>query len=147
MTYEVKLSDFITPEECIRKCGTGIGGHVQKAVDAAVIRYTFPYVPFGEGILAGSANTATRLGSGEVTYDTPYAHYQHEGEIWGPNYPIRESGEIVGWFSPPEKYPTGRPLQYDKSINPLAGPHWFERAMGDHSDDVLKEAQDAAEHR
>lgn len=143
--YDGKLEDFITPEKFIAKFGVGEGGHVQKAVDAAVIRECFPYVPFDEGILAGSANTATEIGSGEVVYDTPYARYLYYGEVYGPSFPIVENGEIVGWKSPSQKYPTGRELQYDTSKNELAGSHWFDRAMADHKDDILKEAQHAAD--
>lgn len=141
------LRNFTTAEQLIEICGTGIGGHVQKVVDAAVIRECFPYVPFDEGVLAGSANTATEIGSGEVVYDTPYARYQYYGEVYGPNIPIIENGEIVGWWSPPEKSPTGRKLQYNTDMNPLAGSHWFDRAMADHIEDVLKEAQDATKRR
>ena len=142
--YDGELKDFIRPKEFIKKCGVGKGGYVQKAVDAAVIRECFPYVPFDEGILAGSANTATEIGSGEVVYDTPYARYLWYGEVYGPNIPIVENGEIVGYRSPPEKYPTGRSLQYNTDHNPLAGSHWCERAMADHKKDVLEEAQHAA---
>ena len=80
-----------------------------------------------------------------MVYDTPYARYQFYGEIYGPNIPIVENGVIVGYRSPPEKHPTGRPLKYNTDKNPLAGSHWFDRAMADHSEDVLKEAQDAAD--
>ena len=142
--YTGELKDFIDAKEFIKKYGVGEGGHVQKAVDAAVIRECFPYVPFDEGILAGSANTATEIGSGEVVYDTPYARYLYYGEVYGPNIPIVENGEIVGWKSPKEKHSTGRTLQYNTDKNPLAGSHWFDRAMADHKDDILKEAQDAA---
>ena len=145
--YAAELKDFIDTKQFIKKYGVGGGGDVQKAVDAAVIRECFPYVPFDEGILAGSANTATEIGSGEVVYDTPYARYLYYGEVYGPNIPIVENGEIVGWRSPKEKYPTGRELNFENSREkngPLAGSHWFDRAMADHKDDVLKEAQDAA---
>ena len=139
-----ELKDFINTKQFVKKYGVGEGGRVQKAVDAAVIRECFPYLPFDEGILAGSANTATEIGSGEVVYDTPYARYLYYGEVYGPNIPIVENGVIVGYWSPPEKSPTGRQLQYNTDKNPLAGSHWFDRAMADHSDDVLKEAQNAA---
>lgn len=142
--YDGELKGFINPKEFIKRCGTGAGGCVQAAVDAAVIRESFPYVPFDEGVLAGSANTATEIGGGEVVYDTPYARYLWYGEVYGPNIPIVEGGEIVGYRSPPEKYPTGRSLQYSTARNLLAGSHWCERAMADHKDEVLKEAQDAA---
>lgn len=145
ITYEARLENFITPEEFIRRSGVGTGGHVQKAVDAAVIRECFPYLPFDEGVLAGSANTATKIGSGEVIYDTPYARYQYYGEVYGPNIPIVENGVVTGFFSPPEKYPTGEKLQYSQEVNPMAGSYWFDRSMADHADDVLKEAQNAAD--
>ena len=140
MHYVGKLEAFISPKEFIKRCGTGVGGHV----DAAVIRESFPYVPFDEGILAGSANTATKIGSGEVIYDQASARYLWYGEVYGPNIPIVENGEIVGWRSPPEKYPTGREIKYNTDRNHLAGSHWCERAMADHKDDVLEEAQNAA---
>lgn len=141
--FDGTLKDFITPEEFITLRGIGPNGHVQKVVDAAVIRECFPYVPFDEGILAGSANTATKIGSGVVVYDTPYARYLYYGEVYGPSFPVIENGEIVGWKSPPKKYPTGRKLQYDTSKNEQAGSFWFERAMADHKAEILKEAQDA----
>lgn len=144
ISYTANLKDFISADELIRKRGVGAGGYVQKVIDAAVIRECTPYVPFAEGILAGSANTATEIGSGEVVYATPYARYQYYGEVYGPNFPIVENGEIVGWRSPPEKYATGRKLEYNTEMNPQAGSHWFDRAMADHKDDILKEAQDAA---
>lgn len=146
-SYSARLENFITPDEFIRRSGVGIGGRVQKAVDAAVIRECGPYVPHDEGILEGSANTATQIGSGEVIYDTPYARYLYYGEVYGPNIPIVENGVVTGYFSPPnkQKHPTGEKLQYSKEINPLAGSHWFERAMADHGEDVLKEAQNAAD--
>lgn len=145
--YSASLKDFISPRELRQKLGVDPGGYVQKAVDAAVIRECFPYLPFDTGVLEGSVNTATEIGSGEVIYDTPYAHYQHYGEVWGPNFPIVENGEIVGYYSPPEKHPTGQQLQYNTELHSLAGSHWFDRAMADHKDDVLKEAQDAADRR
>lgn len=143
--YEARLEEFVSAEEFIDRHGVGIGGYVQKTIDAAVIRECFPYLPFDEGILAGSANTATKIGSGEVIYDTPYARYLYYGEVYGPNIPITENGTIVGYWSPPEKHGTGRQLQYSTEKHPMAGSHWFDRAMADHGEDVLKEAQDAAD--
>lgn len=143
--YTAQLKDFVGAEELRRRMGVDYGGHVQKAVDAAVIRECFPYLPFDEGVLAGSANTATKIGSGEVIYDTPYARYLYYGEVYGPNFPITENGEIVGFYSPPEKFATGEKLEYNTEKNPMAGFHWFDRAMADHKDDVLEEAQDAAD--
>ena len=143
--YTAHLKNFTSAKEIKRKLGVDPGGYVQKAVDAGVIRECSPYLPFDEGVLEGSANTATEIGSGEVIYDTPYARYQYYGEVYGPNFPITENGEIVGYYSPPEKFATGEKLEYNTEKHPMAGSHWFDRAMADHSDDVLKEAQDAAD--
>lgn len=148
MIYEAKLKDFVTAKELKKKLGVDIDGEVQKDVDAGVIRYCSEYVPFSEGVLAGSANTATQVGSGEVSYDTQYAHYLYYGEIYGPNIPIVENGKITGWRSPPEKYKTGRELHYQKTEHsPLAGSHWFDRAMADHAKDLLEDVQHAADRR
>lgn len=144
ISFDGKLEDFITPEELKEKLGINPGGHVQKVVDTAVIRECLPYLPFDEGVLAGSANTATKIGSGEVVYDTPYARYLYYGEVYGPNIPIIENGIITGYWSPPEKFPTGKKLEYSTEINPQAGSHWFDRAMEVHKDEILKEAQNAA---
>ena len=144
ISFDGKLEDFITPEELKEKLGINPGGHVQKVVDAAVIRECFPYLPFDEGVLAGSANTATEIGSGEVVYDTPYARYLYYDEVYGPNIPITENGIITGYWSPPEKFPTGEKLEYSTEKNPQAGSHWFDRAMEDHKDEILKEVQNAA---
>ena len=86
-----------------------------------------PYVPFLEGVLSqsGLAQVQPRL----VTYgndSVPYAHYMYEGEIYGPNIPIKEDGEIVGWFSPKDKpkQPTGRQMSFSTDYHPRATAHW-----------------------
>ena len=53
------------------------GGTVQRYIDSEVIRQCEPYVPFDEGTLTRSASLATRIGSGLVIYNTPYARYQY----------------------------------------------------------------------
>lgn len=128
--------------------GFGQGGRVQKALDKAVIDYCIPYCPMKTGTLAKSAYTATVLGSGRVVWPGPYAHYMYYGEVYGPNIPIYdedESGEPTGYFSPPgrTKTPTGRKLQYNTDLNPLAGSFWFERAKADHMDEWINEARKA----
>ena len=121
------------------------GGLVQQAIDKAVIDWDLQYVPWETGTLAKSPYSVTAIGTGEVVYPGPYAHYLYYGEVYGPNIPIfdDDSGEPTGWFSPPgrEKIPTGRELQYATDVNPLAGSYWFERMKADHLDDIVKEAK------
>lgn len=118
---------------------------IQCVIDSDVIKFMTPYIPYQSGFLATKALTIpTVIGTGEIRQLGPYAHYQYIGEIYGPNVPVKENGEIVGWWSPPSKAPTGRQLTYDTTKNPLAGSHWFERMKADRADKILADAQEAA---
>lgn len=137
LKYDARL-DLSALSDALEKRGLTPGGRVQKAVDEAVIRYCDPKVPFRTGTLKHSAITASAIGDGMIVYATPYARYLYYGEVYGPNIPIFEDGELAGFFSPPHKYPTGRPLTYNGA--PDRGAYWFERAMAEHKDDVIREA-------
>lgn len=124
------------------------GGKVQQVIDKCVIDYCLQYVPWDSGTLGKSAYGATQIGSGEVIYPGPYAHYLYYGEVYGPNIPVFEddSGIPTRFFSPPgkKKHPTGRALQYKTDVNPLAGSFWFERMKADRLQDIIQEAKNAA---
>lgn len=145
MIISVKVGIPFDEAAALKRLNLESGGLVQKVIDKAVIDYSLQYCPWETGVLAKSAYTATRIGSGRVVYLGPYAHYQYYGEVYGPNIPIfdDDSGEPTGFFSPPgkKKSPTGRELQYNTDLNPLAGPFWFERMKADHLDDIMKEAK------
>ena len=118
---------------------------IQRKVDSESLRYMIPYMPFNSGALIKKTIIATKIGSGEIVCPGPESHYLYMGEVYGPNIPIRENGQTVGFFSPPQKHPTGEKLVFDTSKNPLAGPFWFERMAADHKSDILKEAQEEAD--
>ena len=148
---EIHGNIYITPQvnDLLRKFNLESGGKVQQVIDNLVISYCEMYTPWDTGSLAASPRSASVIGSGEIIYPGPYAHYQYYGEVYGPNIPIFDdssSGEPTGFFSPPgqRKNPTGRELQYDTSTNPLAGPFWFERMKADHVDDLVEEARKVA---
>lgn len=91
------------------------------------------YVPFKSGNLYDSMEATSKY----VTWKVPYAHYQYEGEVYGPNIPIIRDGIITRWFSKGAKYPTGRKLgnyhvwkgwQFGYTT-PGTGDHWFDKAM------------------
>jgi len=113
----------------------------QKYLDMAVVRYCEPYVPFRTGTLARSPYQATNFGSGEVVYSTPYARYQYYGEIMSPSFPIEQAGVIVGYWSRAPKKLTGRPLNYNTEVHPLAGSHWFERMKADKLTELTEELE------
>ena len=147
MTFEAKVHMDLDTEHLLARLNLNSGGRVQQVIDKAVIDWDMDYCPFETGTLAKSPYAVTDIGSGEVIYPGPYAHYLYYGEVYGPNIPIFEddSGEPVGWWSPPgqPKHPTGRELQYSQDMNPLAGSFWFERMKADHLQDIIDEARAA----
>ena len=88
-----------------------------------------PYVPFREGILYNQVNITGGNGQGIIEHTAPYAHYLYEGIVYGPNIPISQGGEVVGFFSPvAPKHPTGRMMHYNTMHSPFASRHWDEAA-------------------
>ena len=100
-------------------------------------RYCEPYVPMNSGMLFSSAQITPEA----VTYPGPYAHYQWEGVVYGPNYPITENGILVGFFSKPDtpKVKTDRLLNYSKDLHPLATSKWDKAAMAVRKKDLAED--------
>lgn len=141
-----RLDAKISPDDLLVAYGLERGGRVQKVIDQKVIDYCRPYTPASpDRTLEFSAQMSTEIGSGEVIWNTPYAHYQYMGIVYGPNIPIIQDGVLMGYFSPPgrPKHPTDRELTYDKAQNPMAGSYWFERMKADRLNDILDEARRA----
>lgn len=104
-----------------------------------------PLVPFRQGALRSSIWYPDGLDGGEIEWNTPYAHYLYEGEIYGPNIPIKDGeGNLIGFFSPPKKEPTGRPLTYH---TPGTTDHWFEVAREQHRQEWAQLVDDTLHRR
>lgn len=145
---EIKFNDndfFKVLEE--KKKLFSVGGEVQKFVDSEVLKLMVPYTPMDTGMLMQSSITGTVIGSGKIRYNSPYARYQYYGIVYGPNIPIFENGTLTGFWSPPKKESTGRPLHYSTEKHPKAGKLWFERMKADHKDNILKGAMAIAAGR
>lgn len=99
---------------------------IQVFVDSSCIRYMAQYTPMRTGMLMKSATLGTKIGIGHIVYNSPYARYQYYGIIFGPNIPITENGQVVGFWSPPKKHSTGRQMSYSKARHPNATRLWFE---------------------
>ena len=149
-SISARLFDLPDERELAQKLGLEPGGRVQRYIDQTVIDFCQPYVPASpDRTLEFSAQVSTEIGSGTVGWNTPYAHYQYMGIVYGPNIPILmplvNSGDsvLLGFFSPPgrPKHPTDRELTYDKSQNPMAGPHWVERMKADRLDELIEGAK------
>lgn len=91
------------------------------------------YVPMKTGELRKSMIAYPQ----SVVWTSPYARYQYEGEVWGPNKPIIQGGVIVGWKEGEPRHPTGRELGIPHEwmgwqfgyTTPETGHHWFDKAM------------------
>lgn len=107
----------------------------QKLLNMQVVADCDPLIPLQQGALRNSVNYPQGIYGGEIEYNTPYAHYQYMGEVYGTNIPIRDAeGNITGWWSPPKKNPTGKKLQYHTAGT---GDHWFEKAKEQHKQDWI----------
>ncbi len=88
--------------------------NVGKFVASEWSRYFAKYVPMQSGTL----RTNISIEPFKVIYESPYAHYQWEGELY-----VADNGS--SWAKQGEiKHPTGIPLNYNKEQNPLATSHW-----------------------
>lgn len=95
----------------------------QRYVDSEVLRRCDPLTPRLNGHLIQSGVRATRLGSGMVQYNSPYARYQYYGKV------------MIG--KAPKKI-TNIPLTYTGAPN--RGAKWFERTKVKDKKDILKGA-------
>lgn len=137
--YDARL-DLDGLQDALEARGLKPGGKVQKFIDSEVIRLCDPKVPFATGVLKHSAITASVIGQGMVVYATPYARYLYYCQVYGPNIPRYEAGELAGFWSPPgkKKHPTGRKLTYNGA--PERGAFWFERMKTESGDDIIRGA-------
>lgn len=101
------------------------------AIHQLLERMCRPYVPMDTGLLADTTDVTPQ----NVTYTQIYSNYMYNGIVYGPNFPqFDDFGNIIGWKSPPKKYPTDRELQYSKEKNALATKEWDKAMMRDKSD-------------
>ena len=141
-----RLEAMLSPDDLLHEYGLEKGGRVQYTIDQTVIDFCTPYVPASPNrTLEFSAEASTELGSGMVIWNTPYAHYLYNGEVYGPNFQVMIKG-VMEWrsYAGRPKQPTGRELTYDRSQNTLAGPYWFERMKADRMNDILDTARRVA---
>ncbi len=96
------------------------------------------FIPKREGVLKNSGHLEPAGLSGEVVWNTPYAHYQHEGILY--------VGETTGsaWAKTGEhKVPAVSPKPFNYS-SPGTGDHWFEKANEQYGQDWIKMVKERA---
>lgn len=108
---------------------------VQKFVDSECIRLMVKYTPARNNILYKSATLGTKIGSGHIYYNSPYARYQYYGKLMVSRLtgsPYASKGE--------SKVLTDKDLKYDKFRHPQAQKLWFETMKTNHKEQILRGA-------
>ena len=120
------------------RLGIEPNGRVQRYFQKRCKDYMDKYVPREDGNLRKNVDLSN---PNLIVYQSPYAHYMYEGKVMGPNIPITENGNIIGWFSPKgkRKHYTGKDIVYHKAGT---GDHWDRRMVSAEMDSLVKEIQD-----
>lgn len=108
----------------------------QEYLDSVVLTDCRPYIPNRNGMLSNLDKNKTVIGSGEVIWEGPYAHYQYTGK------------DMIGVYTKrhwamryePKEY-NGRALKYH---TPGTGPYWFEKAKRVHGKEWIKQVKKIA---
>ena len=76
-SISARLDAQLSPDDILAAYGLERGGRVQRTIDQKVIDYCTEggYVPASpDRTLEFSAQASTEIGSGQVVWNTPYAH-------------------------------------------------------------------------
>lgn len=95
-----------------------------------------PYVPADKLVLAQNIRITADSDCGHILYDSPYAHYQYEGEL----YVSSKTGSA--WAREGEyKVKAGKKIKQSKFRHPLATSHWDKAMQTARGDDMAKSYQ------
>ena len=131
---KINVTVNIDPEKILASRGLGSSREAVMFLGSEVKRLSDPYVPFQQGVLKNTASVRPAGKGAQLRYDTPYAHYQWEGKVMGPNYQRRD-GEWRSAAPKGGKRYTGKALTYHGG---LRGPRWTERMMADRKGDLVR---------
>lgn len=108
---------------------------VQKFIDSECIRLMTQYTPMQNNMLQKSVTLGTRIGSGIIFYNSPYARYQYYGKL------MVSSVTGSAWARNGEtKVIKGIDLIYSKRQHPNAQKRWFETMKTNHKKQILRGA-------
>lgn len=113
--------------QILKDKGLDAGGDAQKFHTANVLKRIKRYMPFVSGMTYKVTVAQTDISRPYIITDTPYAKYLFYGKVMiDPKLGIAGFMTPEGWRSRKgiTKVLTGRPLQYNRTKNPNAGPRW-----------------------
>lgn len=136
---QIKANLILDANDLIDSCGLEKHGEVQKYIDNFVMTRSDEYTP-GKHI-NDSARPATKIGEGQVIWNSPDANYLYEGKLMVDPFAFKGAffNPDYGFWSRPgvQKImdPQGRDLQFH--LGGERGDHWFDRMIEDNMDDLL----------
>lgn len=116
-----------TGKQLIRKKGLDASGHAQMFHTKNVLGRIKRYMPFDTGETYKITVAQTNIAKPEIVTDVPYGKYLFYGKVMiDPKLGVAGFMTPEGWRSRKgsTKVLTGRDLQYTRTKNPQAGPHW-----------------------
>ena len=113
--------------QILKDKGLNASGDVQQFHTANVLKRIKRYMPFVSGMTYKVTVAQTDIKKPEIVTNTPYAKYLFYGKVM-----IDPKMGIAGFLTPEgwrtrkgcAKVRTDRDLQYNRTKNPQAGPHW-----------------------
>lgn len=101
-----------------------------------------PYVPADKLVLAQNIKITADNDCGHILYNSPYAHYQYEGEL----YVSSKTGSA--WAREGEfKVSAGEKLKHSTFRHPMATSRWDKAMMTARGDELVKSYQDYLNRR
>lgn len=112
----------IDAKKILKKHGLGSDQRAAKQLATMIARHADKRVPFRKGPLKNTKQITANNGGVQLVYPQPYAHYQWEGKVMGPNY---TDGKGKFWSGAAPKHYTGAAIDY--AGKPTRGDHWIDR--------------------
>ena len=109
---KISVKAAVDPQAILERRGMGRSNKLRKYLAGRVKAHCDPYVPMKSGVLKNTAAISTD--GSELTYNTPYAHYQYHGMAMAGRAP---------------KHYTGKALHHRGA--PMRGPQWEKRMVAD----------------
>ena len=142
--------DMAPVKTVMEHLGVTARGDVQRFHTANVRRRIQRYMPFRSGATIKMMIAQSPVDEPFIHVDGPHAHYIYEGKVWVD--PVTHAAGFLtpnGWRSRKDvaKVKTDRDLNYDKTKNPEAGPHWDRRLMAAEGKQMQADLQEYIDRR
>lgn len=130
-------------QEMLKKLGLDKDGAAQMELTRSVAARIGRYMPYRTGHLAD--HKIHVVGPHSIWIDGPYARYLYFGKVMinadTGKGPRKIPGIGLRWPKGAKLKETARPLQYDKTKHPQAGPYWDRRLVAAERDAIVADVQ------